>query len=485
MSKEMKSKKVVKEKKKPSFLLALSAILVLLVIFFFGSLADLSAPPLAAISLIYVVFVGWLCGYSWEDMEGYTAEKIKSAVPAMSVLITVGFLLGSWMFSGTIPMFIYYGVQLVSEKWILVSAFLLCAIFSTCTGTSWGSAATAGITMMGIAAAMPNVNIAAVGGACYTGAIFGDKLSPLSDTTILASLATKNDVFKHIGHMSKTVIPAAIGGMIIYIVMGLSTTSSGSGLPENTLQMLSTLDTVFHWNIIVLIPLVIVILGSIFKLPSTAVMMVSSVVAMLIGVFYQGFSLEDGITTLYSGFNLSMAESVRTGFVAADAGADAIKLLNRGGLSSMLKSFILIYIFFYFAGIMEQIGALEVLLGKLLASVKTRFTLILATAITSVVLVAVGGSSSLALLLTGEMYSEKYKSMGLSTLNLSRTMEDFSTGTAGFIPWSASGVYYPSVLGVSIMQYLPYAFMSYFIWVIALFYGATGICIKKYEGEEA
>lgn len=474
----------VLEKKKPSFMLALSAMLVLLVIFFFGSLADLSAPPLAALSLIYVVFVGRICGYTWADMEGFTAEKIKSAIPALSVLITVGFLIGSWMFAGTIPMFIYYGVQLVSEKWILVSAFILCAIFSSCTGTSWGSAATAGITMMGIATAMPNVNIAAVAGACYTGAIFGDKLSPLSDTTILASLATKNDIFKHIAHMAKTVIPAAVLGMIIYIIMGITSTSQSNGLPENTLEMLATLDTVFKWNIIVLIPLVIVIVGSIRKMPSTCVMMVSAVAALLIGVFYQGFSLENGITTLYSGFNLSMAESVREGFVAADAGKDAIKLLNRGGLSSMLKSFILIYIFFYFAGIMEQIGALDVLLKKLLESVKTRFGLIVATAITSVVLVAVGGSSSLALLLTGEMYNEKYKAMGLSTLNLSRTMEDFSTGMAGFIPWSASGVYYPSVLGVGIAQYLPYSFMCYIIWILALVYGATGICIKKLETEE-
>lgn len=479
----MTMKKVL-EKKKPSFMLALSAMLVLLVIFFFGSLADLSAPPLAALSLIYVVFVGRICGYTWADMEGFTAEKIKSAIPALSVLITVGFLIGSWMFAGTIPMFIYYGVQLVSEKWILVSAFILCAIFSSCTGTSWGSAATAGITMMGIATAMPNVNIAAVAGACYTGAIFGDKLSPLSDTTILASLATKNDIFKHIAHMAKTVIPAAVLGMIIYIIMGITSTSQSNGLPENTLEMLATLDTVFKWNIIVLIPLAIVIVGSIRKMPSTCVMMVSAVAALLIGVFYQGFSLENGITTLYSGFNLSMAESVREGFVAADAGKDAIKLLNRGGLSSMLKSFILIYIFFYFAGIMEQIGALDVLLKKLLESVKTRFGLIVATAITSVILVAVGGSSSLALLLTGEMYNEKYKAMGLSTLNLSRTMEDFSTGMAGFIPWSASGVYYPSVLGVGIAQYLPYSFMCYIIWILALVYGATGICIKKLETEE-
>ena len=266
----------VRVKRKPNIVEALSAVIVLLVIFFFGSLADLSAPALIGISLCWVVFIGWRCGYSWEEMEKYTAEKIKSAAPAMSVLIAVGFLLGSWMYSGTIPMFIYYGVQLVSEKWILVSAFALCAIFSTCTGTSWGSAATAGITMMGIATAMPNVNIAAVAGACYTGAIFGDKLSPLSDTTILAALSTKNDIFDHIKHMSKTVIPAAVIGVAVYLVMGISASTTGTGLPENTLQLLSTLDSVFKWNILVLLPLVIVVYGAVTKKPSTVVMMITA-----------------------------------------------------------------------------------------------------------------------------------------------------------------------------------------------------------------
>lgn len=471
-------------KRKPTVFEALSAVIVLLVIFFFGSLADLSAPALIGVAVGYIVFIGWRCGYSWEDMEGYTAEKIKSAAPAMSVLIAVGFLLGAWMYSGTIPMFIYYGVQLVSEKWILVSAFALCAIFSTCTGTSWGSAATAGIAMMGIATAMPNVNIAAVAGACYTGAIFGDKLSPLSDTTILAALSTKNDIFDHIRHMSKTVVPAAVIGVIIYIIMGIKTQSTGTGLPENTLQLLDTLNAAFHWNIIVLIPLIIVVYGAITKKPSTVVMMISAIIALLIGVFYQGFDLADGVTALYSGFNLEMVENARDGFLAADAGDDAMTLLNRGGLASMLKSFILIYICFYFAGIMEQIGAIEVLLGRLLAAVKTRFTLILATSLSVVVLVAIGGSSSLALILTGEMYNEKYKEMGLSTLNLSRTMEDFGTGMAGFIPWSGSGVYYPSVLGVPISGYLPYCFMSYAVWVLAYVYAATGICIKPLEEDQ-
>lgn len=305
----------------------------------------------------------------------------------------------------------------------------------------------------------------------------------ISEKWILASLSTKNDIFEHIKHMSKTVGPAAIIGLIIYIIMGLSTHPTSEGLPENTLQLLDTLNAAYSWNIIVLIPIVIVVYGAIRKKPSTVVMMLSAIIAVLIGVFYQGFELADGVTTLYKGFNLSMVETAKPTFVAADAGFDAMRLINRGGLASMLKSFIMIYICFYFAGIMEQIGALEVLLGKLLKSVKTRFGLIFATSFSTLLLVVIGGSSSLALILTGEMYTEKYKEMGYSTLNLSRTMEDFGTGLAGFVPWSGYGVYYPAVLGVSIAAYFPYCFMSYFVWAIAYFYGITGIGIKPLEEE--
>ena len=417
-------------------------------------------------------------------MESYSAAKLLAAAPALSILIAVGFLLGAWMFSGTLPMFIYYGVQLVNAKWILASGFLLCAIFSISTGTSWGSVATAGITMMGIATAMPDVNIAAVAGACYTGAIFGDKLSPLSDTTILAALSTNNDIFDHIKHMSMTVVPAGLIGLLIYIIMGVGTKSSTDGLPENTLQMLNSIEEIFNFNVIVLLPLVIVLFGAISKKPSTLVMMVSAFVALLIGIFYQGFAIFDGVTTMYSGFNMEMAESAREGFVAADAGFDAGRLMNRGGLGSMMKAFIVVYIAFYYAGIMDLIGALDVLLDKMMNSVKTRFGLVLATSVASVLLVAVSGGSTLALILNGQIFSDKYREMGYSTLNLSRTMEDFSTGMAGLIPWTASGVYYPAILGVGIASYFPYAFMIYIVWVFAYFYGVTGIAFKPLEEDK-
>lgn len=482
MKTEKKKVPVVREKRTATLAETLSIVFVLLALFLYGGLAgDLPPTVLMTFSVAYTLFIGWRCGYTYADMEKYTAEQIKGVVPVLTVLLAVGCLLASWMYSGTLPMFIYYGVKLVNEQWILASGFILCAVFSTCTGTSWGSAATAGVTVMGIASAMPNVNTAAVAAACYTGAIFGDKMSPLSDTTILASLSTKNDIFDHIKHMTKTVIPAGLLGLVIYFIMGFNTVASSAGLPADTIQLLDTLDLVYNWNVIVLIPIAIVLFGSITKKPSAAVMIISSISAIIIGVAYQGFAFVDGISMLYNGFDLEIAESAIPGFVAADASSVARSLLNRGGLLSMADAFMLIYICYYLAGVLEQIGGIEILLGKLMRSVKTRFGLVVSTAISCIVLVAVGGGSSLALLMTGELYGEKYKEMGLSTLNLSRTMEDFCTGFAGFVPWTSSAVYYAAVFGMPVFAFAQYAFMSYFIWILALVYAATGICMKPLE----
>ena len=329
---------------------------------------------------MYVVFIGWRCGYTWKDLEEFSAEKVKAAAPANSVLIAVGFLLGAWMFSGTIPMFIYYGVQLVSAKWILVSAFILCAIFSTCTGTSWGSAATAGITMMGIAMAMPNVNIAAVAGACYTGAIFGDKLSRYLTRRFWHLFATKNDIFDHIKNMSKTVVPGGLIDWSFTRSWASKRDAGAAGLPENTPCALDALDGAFKWNVIVLLPMVLFDFTAVSpKKPSTVIMMLSAVLALLIGVFLPGFQPGGRNHSPYSGFNLEMVEGARSGFVAAEAGDDAMALLNRGGLASMMKSFITVYICLYFAAIMEHIGAIEALLGKTAAVLKTRFSLVFVT----------------------------------------------------------------------------------------------------------
>lgn len=474
-----------RERRLPTFFEALSTILFMLCLFGLGAVYDLQSAPLMAIASAYACIIAFRCGMSWTEMEECIAEKIKATVPAMSILLCVGFLIGAWMFSGTIPICIYYGVRVISERWILASSFILCAIFSMVTGTSMGSAGTAGLAMIGVAMGMPNVNLAAVAGACYTGSIFGDKLSPLSDTTILSALVTRNDIFDHIRHLMKNVVPAAAAGLGIYILMGMRMQAVTTVLPENTVAMLNTLDAMFHWNIILLLPMVVIIAGAVTKKPSVIVMFVSIILALAIGTFYQGFSLADGINVMYKGFYPELVAGVREGFSVEGMSADALTLVKRGGLASMLKPFILCYLCFYFAAVADKSGCLQVLLGKLLASVKTTFGLVLSTALATTLLVMVGGSSTIALLMSGEMFLEKYKEHGLSTLNLSRTLEDFGTGTSAFFPWTSSGAYYPVVFGVGNLAFFQYSFMSYFCWGLSLFYAATGITIKPLENSKS
>lgn len=473
----------VREKRQPSFVEAISTIVIMLALFGLGAIYDLQSAPLMVMAAAYAGLIAFRCGMTWKEMEEIIADKIKQTVPAMSILLAVGFLMGAWMFSGTIPMCIYFGVQMISQRWILLSSFILCAIFSLVTGTSMGSAGTAGLAMIGIAMGMPDVNLAAVAGACYAGSVFGDKLSPLSDTTVLASLVTRNDIFDHIKHMMKTVLPAALLGAACYIVMGMGYTGSEAGLPENTVAMLGTLDQMFKWNIILLLPMVMILWGALTRKPSTLVMLASAALAIVLGVFYQGFRLSDGVNVLYSGFYSGLVESVRPGFTVDTMSSDALLLLERGGLTSMLKPFILCYLCFYFAAIVDKSGCLNTVLGKLLASVKSTFGLVFFTAVTVVLLTMIGGSSTIALLMGGELFLSKFEEQGLSTLNLSRTLEDFGTGSSAFFPWTSSGAYYPVVFGVGNFAFFKYSFMSYFIWILALVYAFTGKCIKPLEEE--
>lgn len=479
----MKKEKEARPKRKPTFLEAISIIIVLLLLFGYGFIGDISSPAIMTVAICYCTFISYRCGFTWSEIEEFAGDKIKKSASAMLILICVGFLIGAWMYSGTIPLLIYYGVQIVSEKWILASSFMLCALFSLATGTSNGSIGTAGLAMMGIAMGMPRVNLLAVAGACYTGAMFGDKLSPLSDSTILSSVVTENDMFEHIRHSLKTIVPAALIGLVIYVIMGISTVGGGGALPQETIEMLSTLDNMFHWNILLLLPVVIVVWGALTKKSSSVVMLVSSLVAIILGVVIQGFRLSDGINALYNGFSPEIAANVRDGFQVAGMSEQALTLVKRGGLSSMLKPFILVYICFYFASMMDQTGAMEIILHRLLASVKNRLSLVIATAVSGILLIMISGGSTLAILMTGEMFNEKYRKMGLSTLNLSRSLVDFCTGAAGFIPWTASGSYYAAIFGMSGLAYLPYCFMSYLNWLISFIFAATGIAMKPLEEE--
>lgn len=467
----------------PTILEALIPVVAMLLVLFIGKgVLGFSTEPLLIIVACVAAFIAWRVGCTWDDMLDEISQKIAKGMPAILILITVGAMVGTWMTSGTIPMMIYYGVQIVSPKWLLVTAFLITSLVSVATGTSWGSVATMGVALMGIASAL-GVNPAATAGAVIAGSYFGDKISPLSDTTNLAPLAAGSNLYEHIGHMFWTTVPATIVSLVVYAVVGLNANTAAGATSEAVTNMMAQLDQMYDWNILILLPVILVLAGSLLKLPTIPVMILSTVVAGVEGIFMQGISLGNVLTSTVSGFNVTMI--TRPGFDAANAAFEVTKLLNRGGMNGIMSTTLLVFCAFCFAGIMSRAGCLEVVLKAILSVAKTTGSLILATVISCITMALTTGNSYLSILIPGEMFRDAYKERGLHPKNLSRTLEDAGTVFVPLVPWSAAGAYMAATLGVETLDYLPWAILCYIGFIFAIIYGYTGIGIAKLPKEEA
>lgn len=467
----------------PTILEALIPVVAMLLVLFIGKgVLGFSTEPLLIIVACVAAFIAWRVGCTWDDMLDEISQKIAKGMPAILILITVGAMVGTWMTSGTIPMMIYYGVQIVSPQWLLVTAFLITCLVSVATGTSWGSVATMGVALMGIASAL-GVNPAATAGAVIAGSYFGDKISPLSDTTNLAPLAAGSNLYEHIGHMFWTTVPATIVSLVVYAIVGLNANTAAGATSEAVTNMMAQLDQMYDWNILILLPVILVLAGSLLKLPTIPVMILSTVVAGVEGIFMQGISLGNVLTSTVSGFNVTMI--TRPGFDAANAAFEVTKLLNRGGMNGIMSTTLLVFCAFCFAGIMSRAGCLEVVLKAILSVAKTTGSLILATVISCITMALTTGNSYLSILIPGEMFRDAYKERGLHPKNLSRTLEDAGTVLVPLVPWSAAGAYMTATLGVETLDYLPWAILCYTGFIFAIIYGYTGIGIAKLPKEEA
>lgn len=483
MSKKEKKVKQPRAKRMPTILEALIPVVAMLLVLFIGKgVLGFSTEPLLIIVACVAAFIAWRVGCTWDDMLDEISQKIAKGMPAILILITVGAMVGTWMASGTIPMMIYYGVQIVSPKWLLVTAFLITCLVSVATGTSWGSVATMGVALMGIASAL-GVNPAATAGAVIAGSYFGDKISPLSDTTNLAPLAAGSNLYEHIGHMFWTTVPATIVSLVVYAIVGLNANTAAGATSEAVTNMMAQLDQMYDWNILILLPVILVLAGSLLKLPTIPVMILSTVVAGVEGIFMQGISLGNVLTSTVSGFNVTMI--TRPGFDAANAAFEVTKLLNRGGMNGIMSTTLLVFCAFCFAGIMSRAGCLEVVLKAILSVAKTTGSLILATVISCITMALTTGNSYLSILIPGEMFRDAYKERGLHPKNLSRTLEDAGTVFVPLVPWSAAGAYMTATLGVETLDYLPWAILCYIGFIFAIIYGYTGIGIAKLPKEEA
>lgn len=468
-------------KRKPTLFEAVLPIIIMLLFLSIGfGILKLRPEPLLILSSVFAALITLKLGYSWQEMMDGIQEKISLAMPSILILISIGILIGTWMIAGTIPMLIYYGVQMINPKYILVISFIVAAIIAVVTGTSWGAVGTVGVALIGIATGL-EANISATAGAIVAGAFFGDKLSPLSDTTILAPIAAGSELYDHIKHMLWTTIPATILSLIVYFIVGLNVESKTieSPLAQN---MVIELEQMFNWNILLLIPPIIILYGTIRRYPTLPVIIISSITAGIIAMIFQKSTIQDVFLSTVSGFNVDMVTKIQ--ITENDIMPEVLRLVNQGGMEAMTSVVLIAFAAFVFAGIITTSGSLEVIIEALLKVVTRTGDLILATVLSCMTMALVTGNSYLSIIVPGEMYKDTYKMKKLAPKNLSRTLEDSGTVIVPLIPWSSAGVFMAATLGVPTLSYAPWAILCYTGFIFAIILGYTGIGITQLDEEK-
>ena len=457
----------MREKKKATIGHALIPILVLILSLFVGIVyleTDAHIPILIAIIVAAAVGIFSL-GYTWGEVEKGAIETIQMSMQAILILMVIGTVVGSWILSGTVPAMIYYGLKILSPGIFLVATAIICSIVSLATGSSWTTAGTVGIALMGVGAGLgiPNYITA---GAVVSGAYFGDKISPLSDTTNLAPAMAGSTLFEHIKYMFWTTIPSMAVALVLYGIIGAR--YAGSQLDTSNIQViLDGIAANFNISPILFLPPIIVIGLVIMKVPALPGLISGTVIGGIFAAVFQGAGLGDIINTAHYGFEI-------------ESGVEMVdELLNRGGLDSMMWTVSLILLAMTFGGIMERTGMLHAIASAILKLAKNTGSLVLATVLTSIAINILAADQYLAIVIPGRMYKDAYDEAGLEPRLLSRTLEDAGTMTSSLIPWNTCGAYMSSVLLVSPLAYAPFAFLNLLNPVIAVFYAYTGISIKK------
>ena len=422
--------------------------------------------------------VGFMNKVSYTSMINEVAENLKSTTNALLILLLVGSLAGTWMLSGIIPTLIYGGLQILSPAIFLPASVVICAVISLATGSSWTTSATVGIALIGIAKAI-GVSSGMAAGAVLSGAYFGDKMSPLSDTTNLAASMAGSELFSHIKYMSLTTIPTISVTLIIFIFISLGISTTGT---TDTAQLLTDIEAAYNVNVLLMI-VPIVVIGLIMK--KTKPLIALLIGSLLGGVFALIFQPElvakiggSDTLTFVSGYR-GVMDALTVSTAVESSNPILSDLFSTGGMSGMMGTIWLIICALVFGGIMDAIGALQRISAALLSMAKSTFGLFASTVASCLAINVTASDQYLAIVVPGKMFDKAYRDKGLAPENLSRTLEDSGTVTSVLIPWNTCGAYHSGVLGVSVFDYFIYTFFSYISPFMTLLFAALGIKIKQ------
>ncbi|CAN2250577.1 malate-H+/Na+-lactate antiporter MleN [Bacillus vallismortis] len=421
---------------------------------------DLPIQLALFISWFIAMILGIRLGYSYKDMQNAILYGISNGLEAVLILVSVGALIGTWIAGGIVPTLIYYGLEFIHPSIFLLATLIICSIMSVATGTSWGTVGTAGIAMIAIGEGL-GLPLPLVAGAILSGAYFGDKLSPLSDSTVLASSLSKVDVLDHVRAMLFLSVPAYVITAILFTITGFM--YGGKNIDLDKVEFLkSSLQNTFDIHIWMLIPAIVVIVLLAMKKPSMPVIVIGALLGAIWAVVFQGMNPADAVATAYNGFSIKTDVEFLNG------------LLNRGGIVGMLGSLVVIIFGLGFGGLLEKLGVLKVIVSMFEKKLTSPGNVTVSTLIVAFLANIFGCAMYVSLILTPKIMENSYDRLNLDRRVLSRNSEVGGTLTSGMVPWSDNGIYMAGILGVSTFAYLPFMWLSFVAIGLAIIYGYTG-----------
>lgn len=464
-----------------AFIPVISLVFLLAVaVFYFGNDSSYGPNQIGLLLAMGIaIIIGIKNGHQWHGIEKAIINGISISLGAVLILLTVGSLIGTWLLSGTVPTMIYYGLQILNPSWFYAAACIICGIVALSIGSSWTTAATVGVALIGISQGL-SLDPAITAGAVISGAYFGDKISPLSETTNLAPAVAGSQLFDHIRYMFWTTIPSISTSLVIFVILGLSEETAAS---TSTISDLSQqLAEQFNISLLNLIPLVVLLVLAVKKVPAFPAVAIGALMGGVWAVLFQ----QELIIRLASENTDTLTANIKVVWTAffngvsiSTGNSELDKLLSGGGMSKMLNTIWLIMCALSFGSVLEHLGMLSKFVNAILSAAKTTGSLIASTVATCIGINVVAADQYMAIVMPGRMYKEEYKRRGLDPLVLSRTLEDSGTITSPLIPWNTCGAYMYSVLLVNPLDYIFYCFFNLINPILAVTYGFIGFKIKK------
>ena len=456
---------------------ALAPVLVLLGLIVYGLILrpQVWGQPAFPLEVVFVLAAAvavaelvWL-GHGWAEIQAAIVAKLTKALPAFLIFFAIGLLIGSWTVSGTIPMLVYYGLALLRPSVLYPAAFLVPVVFSLLTGTSWGSAGTVGVVILGIAGAL-GADLGVTAGAVIGGAYFGDKLSPLSDTTNIAALAADVSVAEHVRSMLVTTVPSAAVALAVYTAVGVAAPPAAGAAGAGAGPFMAALDAVFAFHPLLLVPPLVVLAGSLRQMPTVPTLVVSALTAAALALALQPFSLADVLQ--------SMARGFETAAMAPAAGPlpDGVAtLLDRGGLYSLIDAVVIAVMVFTFIGALDVVGALDLVAGRAVGFARTQRAAVLAALTASGVTNALTSNQYATSFIVADAFKGRFDALGLHRKVLSRSIEDTGTMIETVVPWTPSAVFMVATLGVPYAAYAPWQILTLANLVVAPAFAVLGV----------